>query len=153
MNQRNKWLVGSVTAFILAAATHLEGRRHIAYQDVANIWTVCDGYAQKDVIRDRYYSDAECDDMAKTQLAAHGKAMLECVNVPLNLNQYAAYTLFTYNVGSGAFCRSSLLRKLNAGDYVAACNGLLAWNMAGGKVVRGLSNRREYERSLCLKPV
>ena len=49
-----------------------------------------------------------------------------------------------------AFCNSSLLKKLNQGDHVGACNGLLAWRMAGGKEVAGLLRRREFERSICL---
>lgn len=152
MTPKNKWLVGSVSAVLITAVMHLEGRRNVPYLDVVNVWTVCDGYAQKDVVRDKTYSDAECDDMTKTQLEAHGRAMLECVNVPISPNEYAAYTLFSYNVGSGAFCRSSLLRKLNQDDHVGACNGLMEWNKAGGKVVRGLTIRREFERKLCLKP-
>ena len=75
------------------------------------------------------------------------------VKAPLNQNQFNAFTLFTYNVGGEAFCRSSLLKKLNAGDYAGACNGLLAWDRADGKVVPGLLARRKFERDWCLRPV
>ena len=152
MNPKNKWLVGLVSVGMIAAATQLEGTRHMAYQDVANVWTVCQGYAGKDVVRGKYYSDDECRKLLITQLSEHGKAVLSCTNVPLNENEYAAYTLFAYNVGGSAYCRSSLLKKLNAGDRVGACNGLLAWDMADGKHVPGLLNRRKIEREICLRP-
>ena len=70
--------------------------------------------------------------------------------MPINRNEHDAYTLFAYNVGGEAFCGSLLLRRLNSGDHVGACNGLLAWDMAGGKHVKGLANRRQYERRMCL---
>ena len=64
--------------------------------------------------------------------------------------EHDAYTLFAYNVGGSAFCGSSLLKKLNAGDHAGACNGLMAWDVAGGKRIKGLTNRRDYERRMCL---
>ena len=79
--------------------------------------------------------------------------MLKCTKVPLNQNQYDALVSFTYNVGVGAYCGSTLVRKLNQGDYTGACNELRRWVYAGGKRVQGLANRREAERSLCLKPM
>jgi lysozyme len=103
------------------------------------------------VVISKTYSKAECDGLLKTKLAAYGSAVLKCVNVPISENEYSAYTLFDYNVGSAAFCGSSLLRKLNAGNHKAACDGLLAWVHADGKFVQGLANRRRFERDLCLK--
>lgn len=150
---RNKWLAGSVSAALLSGACLWEGTRYTPYEDVVGVWTVCQGYAQPDVIRTKTYTKAECGALLHDQLAEHGAAVLKCTNVPLNQHQYDAFTLFTYNVGGKAFCSSSLARKLNAGDYTGACNGLLAWDVAGGKHVLGLHNRREYERKLCLTPM
>lgn len=150
---RNKWLAGSVAAALIASAAMWEGTRYVPYEDVVGVWTVCQGYAKPDVVRGKTYTKEECADLLKTQLEAHGAAVLRCVNVPINQHEYDAYTLFTYNVGASAFCRSSLLRKLNAGDHKAACDDLLAWTYAGGKHVPGLLNRRKFERELCLKPV
>jgi hypothetical protein len=56
-------------------------------------------------------------------------------------------------VGSAGFCGSSAARRLNAGDYRGACDGLLSWNRAQGRVVKGLVNRRNAERNLCLEGV
>ncbi|KRJ11905.1 lysozyme [Acinetobacter nosocomialis] len=57
----------------------------------------------------------------------------------------------TYNIGSGAFKNSTLLKKLNKGDYQGAADQFLVWNKAGGKVMKGLVRRREAERALFLK--
>lgn len=150
MNNTNKWLIGVTSAGLIATATMWEGTSYIPYEDVVGVLTVCQGYAQPDVVRGKIYTKAECVDMLRTQLAAHGAAVLRCTNVPLAPHEYDAYVLFAYNVGGAAFCGSSLLRKLNAGDHVGACNGLLAWDMAGGKRLAGLANRRRAERNICL---
>lgn len=152
-NSRNKWLIGSVSAALVSGAMYWEGTRYVPYEDVVGVWTVCQGYAQPDVIRGKTYTKGECAALLRDQLAVHGASVLRCTNVPLNQHQYDAFTLFTYNVGGKAFCGASLTKKLNAGDYTGACNGLLAWDYAGGKQVQGLYNRRMYERKLCLTPM
>lgn len=76
-------------------------------------------------------------------------AIKQCVRVPLHQHEYDAYVSLAYNIGPGAFCGSTLVRKLNAGDYVAACAEISRWNRAGGRVVDGLTNRREHERAQC----
>ncbi len=152
-NSRNNWLAGSLSATLIAGACYWEGTRYVPYEDVVGVWTVCQGYAKPDVVRGKTYTPVECADMLRNQLYEHGVAVLSCTNVPLNQHQYDAFTLFTYNVGGKAFCSSSLLKKLNKLDYTGACDGLLAWDMAGGKHVKGLHNRREYERKLCLSPM
>lgn len=70
------------------------------------------------------------------------------VKVALNQNQYDALTLFVYNVGQPAFYKSTLLRKLNDGDYLGAANEFQRWTLAGGKHVAALTQRRAYERDL-----
>lgn len=77
-------------------------------------------------------------------------AIKQCVKVPLHQYEYDAYLSLAYNIGSGAFCSSSLVKKLNAEDYAGACREILRWNRAGGKVVRGLSVRREKEYRTCI---
>jgi lysozyme len=76
-------------------------------------------------------------------------AIKRCVKVPLHQFEYDAYTQLTYNIGESAFCGSTLVRKLNAGDYAGACAEISKWNKAGGRVVNGLTIRREKERALC----
>jgi lysozyme len=72
-----------------------------------------------------------------------------CVKVPLYDYEFGAYVSFTYNVGVAAFCSSTLAQKLNAGDYAGACAELSRWNRQKGKVLRGLTARREEERAIC----
>jgi len=77
-------------------------------------------------------------------------AMRQCVRVPLYQHEYDSLVQFAYNIGSDALCKSTLMRKLNAGDYAGACNEMTKWVYAGGRKVQGLVNRREAERKLCL---
>ncbi len=72
------------------------------------------------------------------------------VKVPLTQNQYDALVSLSYNIGSGAFKGSTLLKKLNSGDYKGAADAFLSWVNAGGKKVQGLVNRRQKERELFL---
>lgn len=62
----------------------------------------------------------------------------------------AAMTSLTWNIGTGGICRSTALRRLNAGDVAGACEALTWWNRAGGRVIRGLVNRRADEHRLCM---
>jgi lysozyme len=77
-------------------------------------------------------------------------AMKRCVKVPLHQYEYDAYLSLTYNIGEGAFCRSTLVRKLNAGDYEGACKQILRWNNFQGRPLRGLTIRREKEYAMCI---
>ncbi len=73
----------------------------------------------------------------------------QCVLVPLHQHEYDAYTSLAYNIGSAAFCNSTLVRKLNAGDYAGGCTEISRWDKQGGRVLKGLTNRRATERALC----
>ena len=72
------------------------------------------------------------------------------VTVPLTQNQFDALVDFSYNVGLGNLERSTLLKKLNSGDYEGAANEFPRWNKANGKVMNGLTRRREAEKALFL---
>ena len=76
-------------------------------------------------------------------------ALKRCVKVPLTQGEYDAYLSLSYNIGSGAFCGSTLVRKLNAGDYAGACEQVLVWDKAGGRRVQGLAARRNREYAQC----
>lgn len=151
MNLKNRALIGVISASLAGAATLWEGNPRVPYDDIVGVLTVCQGYTGKDIIRNKTYTVAECDAINRNSLLKHRKEMLECVNVPITSYEADAYTLFVYNVGSPAFCKSkSVLGNLNAGNHKAACEGLLQWTYAGGKHVKGLLNRRIYERKMCL---
>lgn len=86
-------------------------------------------------------------------------ALKQCVTVPLAQHEYDALISFSYNVGSNAFCRSTLVKKLNAGDYAGACAELRRWRFFKGKdcalpenarLCGGLAKRREAEYRQCM---
>lgn len=77
-------------------------------------------------------------------------AIGRCVKVPLAQREYDAFTSFSFNVGAEAFCSSTLVKKLNAGDYAGACSELKRWVYVDGRKVQGLVNRRESEYRLCM---
>lgn len=76
--------------------------------------------------------------------------ILAIVKVELSNNQICALIDFVYNLGIGNFKSSTLLRKINQGDFSAAANEFLKWNKAGGIVLKGLENRRIAEKMLFL---
>lgn len=77
-------------------------------------------------------------------------AIGRCVKVPLYQHEYDAFASFAYNIGSEAFCSSTLVKKLNYGDYEGACQELKRWVYVDGRRVQGLVNRREAEYRLCM---
>lgn len=83
-------------------------------------------------------------DILEVETAIH-----KCVKVPLSQREYDAYTSFSYNVGTAKFCSSTLVKKLNAGDYEGACLELKRWVYQDQKILPGLVNRREEEFRWC----
>lgn len=77
-------------------------------------------------------------------------AIKQCVSVPLSQGEYDAYVSLAYNIGSRAFCGSTLVRELNAGNYDAACKQILRWDRFKGQQIRGLTLRREREYQTCI---
>jgi lysozyme len=83
-------------------------------------------------------------------LGTYEQAIHKNVIAPINQNQFDALVSFVYNVGAGNFAKSTLLKKLNKADYKGAADEFLRWNKAGGKVLNGLTRRRDAERALFL---
>lgn len=73
------------------------------------------------------------------------------IKVKVNDNQFGALVSFAYNVGTGNLASSTLLKKLNAGDYAGASVEFLKWDKAGGKILKGLTLRRTAEMTLFLQ--
>lgn len=160
MTPANKALVGVVTAAMIAGATHLEGVRTTPYLDVGGVPTACMG-STKGIDMKHVYSPQECNDILRKDLAEHATGMLKCINVPIDINQYNAYTLMAYNIGVGAFCSSRTVKLTNEGkDKQLACDAMAIG--PDGKPVwsyvkkdntlvfyKGLYNRRLYERAMC----
>jgi lysozyme len=157
MKIRTKVAAGLTAGTLAAAAAFItpwEGVFTSAYRDPIGIWTVCIGETEGVKPGDRY-TVAQCTDMLAKKLPRYWNEIAACMGDELIGRQTeqrkVAFLSFAYNVGSGAFCKSTLLLKLKAGDVRGACNELLRWDKAGGKVLRGLSRRREAERKLCLE--
>ncbi|EOX8475470.1 TPA: lysozyme [Salmonella enterica] len=147
-------LAGGASAIVIAAAmlggNHgLEGRHHEPYRDVAGVLTVCDGHTGKDILPGKHYTDAECDALLNKDLALVAARVDPLIKATIPNSERAALYSFAYNVGTGAFARSTLLKELNAGDLAGACNELKRWTYAGGKQWKGLVTRREIEHEVC----
>jgi lysozyme len=137
----------SLTAFIALASW--ESYRETPYKDVGGVWT--DGFGNtNNVVPNKKVSVPKALKQLGDNAIVAERAVKQCITKPMTQNQYDSFVLFTYNVGGGAFCKSTLVKKFNAGDSVGACNELAKWVYVNGKKVEGLANRREDERKICL---
>lgn len=141
--------VGIATVMIGSGNDGLEGLEHYAYKDPVGIVTVCHGHTGSDIVWGKYYSTADCDALLKADLVKVSKQVDPLIKVPLTDTQRAAVYSFVYNVGVGAFRKSTMLTLINQGDYVGACGQLKRWIYAGGKQWQGLISRREVEKQVC----
>lgn len=80
----------------------------------------------------------------------HSDGIKNCITAPLYQYEFDAYSSLAFNIGVGAFCRSTLVAKLNSGDYSSACHEILKWDRFKGKPLRGLTKRRKAEYHLCM---
>ncbi|MFP0401323.1 lysozyme [Acinetobacter nosocomialis] len=132
-----------------------EGKRLNAYDDGVGVWTIGFGTIKYPngvrVKKGDTCTEQQAETYLKNDLTKFEVAINKLVKVPLTQNQFDALVSLTYNIGSGAFNNSTLLKKLNKGDYQGAADQFLVWNKAGGKVMKGLVRRREAERALFLK--
>lgn len=96
---------------------------------------------------------AQADEYFRLALVKFSAKIRPLITAPINENEFGAFMSLAYNIGPGAFARSTALRKFNAGDKAGAARAILSWNKANGKVMRGLVRRREAERALFLKAV
>lgn len=131
-----------------------EGCMLKAYPDPATggaPWTIGYGHTGNDVRPGMVWTQVQADSALISDLAQCERAVSRLVNVNLTQNQFDALVSFVFNVGSGNLQSSTLLRKLNSGDYRGAAEEFPRWNKAAGKVMVGLTKRRAAERELFLK--
>ncbi len=127
-----------------------EGYREQAYLCAGEKWTI--GYGHTDgVKKGDKITPEKAIEYLKSDLRTAETAVQNYVKVPLTQTQYDVLVSFTYNVGAGAFKRSTLLKKLNLGDYKGASKEFERWIKANGKVLGGLIKRRTIEKDLFLK--
>lgn len=144
------------TAAAIAAAAFVapwEGLFTRPYRDIVGVVTWC--YGETEGKPKTSYAPQECRDLLASKLPRYYSEISACwgpdVEKKLTDNMRVAFTSGAYNFGSGAFCKSSMVRELKAGDFRAACHALRLYNRAGGRVVKGLDNRRRAEEKLCLE--
>jgi len=126
-----------------------EGFESNAYLCPAGVLTIGYGHT-KTVTKGMVITKERGEELLRQDLDWCERAINANVTVPLTQNQYDALTSFIYNVGAGAFKKSTLLRKINAKDYKGAADEFPRWNKAGGKVIKGLVRRRAAERKMFL---
>lgn len=135
----------------IALIQQFEGCKLTAYQDSVGVWTI--GYGSTKGVRPGdEISQAQAIELLATDVERHADGVRKYTEVPLTQSQFDALVSFTFNLGVGALRGSTLLRKLNAGDYHGAADELLRWVHAGGEKLRGLERRREAERAMFLEP-
>lgn len=146
---------GAVLIASAAFITPWEGTFTRTYKDIVGVDTVCTGETEKwatEEGRRRAFTKTECADMLAKSLPKYYQPMMQCIgrsDVPKSVQ--VAFTSATYNIGVAGFCRSTMAARAKVGDYRAACHALRNWNRAGGRVVKGLDNRRIAEERTCLK--
>lgn len=129
-----------------------EGVKLNAYLCPANVWTIGVGHTaamgDPKPVKGMRISEAEADMILRRDLKQIERDIIAAVKAPLSQNQFDTLVSFVFNVGIGAFRKSTLLKKLNGGDAKAVPSELMKWTRAGGKVVQGLVNRRKAEADM-----
>lgn len=138
-----------------------EGKSLKAYHGAAdpiNVWTIGYGHTSAAgaprVTSGMVITDQQAVDILRSDLRSVELAIQHLVKAPVNQNQFDALVSFVYNVGESAFSRSTLLRKLNTGDYEGASKEFSKWTRAGNNPkVQGLVIRRKKEQELFDKDI
>ena len=143
---------GQTNAAGVELIKHFEGLETTAYKDSVGVLTIGYGHTSQagppTVAAGMKISEAEAEAILKRDLGLFERGVRDLVKVPLNSNQFSALVAFSFNLGLGSLGKSTLLKKLNAGDYNGASEQFLVWVKAGGQVLQGLVRRRNAERAL-----
>ena len=151
----------------LAFIRAFEGKRLVGYLDAVKIPTIGWGHTEmaggvvtygngektSKVLVGQAISEAEAKRLHAADMMQFETGVLKLLKRSPRQHEFDAMTSLAFNIGVGAFGKSSVLRKFNAGDKQGAANAFLMWNKAGGKVLAGLTRRREGERALFLGDV
>lgn len=146
----------SIAALVLSAASLTGIAVHEGYRDRAYIPVAGDkptlgfGDAQGVKIGDKT-DPIRALIRLNQQADTFQQEMKKCVgDVPLHQYEWDAYVSLTFNIGSGAFCKSTLVKKLQQQDYVGACTQILRWDRFNGAPLAGLTKRRQEEYTKCI---
>ena len=154
------------SAALLAAAVVLigtyEGLRTKVYRDAVGVPTICYGETRGITMKSSPRTVEQCKVMLGDAIIDFEKGVRKCLTAPDRIpdKSYTAFLSLAYNIGKRGFCRSSIARYANKyavthnlRDLTEACNRIRLYNKAGGRVLRGLTRRRNEERQLCLAGV
>lgn len=145
----------NVTRSAVNLVKEFEGFRAKAYRDPVGIWTIGYGTTAAAGVgiepqAGMTITEAEAEEYLHAALDKFAAQIAPSITAPINDNQFGAFVSLAYNIGPGAFKKSSALRLFNEGQVKKAADAILLWNKAGGKVLKGLTRRREAERALFL---
>lgn len=127
-----------------------EGLSLTAYPDVVGVPTICYGETKGVHLGDTK-TKPQCDEMLSARLAEFNAGVNSCLSVDIPDSRRVAFVSLAYNIGTASFCKSTVVRRINAGDVAGSCDAILMWNKARGIVWPGLTKRRQKERELCLQ--
>lgn len=127
-----------------------ESLRLHAYYCPAKVLTIGYGHTGPDVKSGMQISEYMADQLLRHDLDRFEKGITSLLKVKVTENQFSALVSLVFNIGEGAFSGSTLLKKINSGDYAGASEEFQRWNKAGGKILPGLVSRRKEEEILFL---
>lgn len=125
-----------------------EGKRLAAYRDGGQVLTIGVGHTGPDVYPGMTITHLEAMQLLAKDVVHAEQGVNSAVKVPLTQNQFDALVSLTFNIGVTAFTSSTLLKKLNRGDYAGASAQFERWCRDNGRMVQGLLNRRRNEAAL-----
>lgn len=127
-----------------------EGLKLKSYYCPAGVLTIGYGHTGKDVAVGQQITQVEAERLLNADLDKFVPGVESLLKVDLTDNQFSALVSLAYNIGLGNLKKSTLLKKINASDFTGTVESWLKWNKAGGKVLKGLTARREAETQLFL---
>ena len=142
INKASEDLIKSFEGLVLKAAP-----------DIVGVPTVGWGHTGPDVHNGMVITEEMAEELFKADMVDSEQHVQKLIHVTLNYNQFGAIVSLVFNVGPGAITGTNLAKLLNLGKFAEAADGILKFDHAGGRQVRGLTRRRQAERALFLKPV
>lgn len=157
MSSGKRMSVGALvlSAAVMAGIAGFEGYRSDAYRPVpGDVPTVGHGTTQypdgSPVKMGDKVTPQRAMELLQHDASKFAKAVQRCAPVPMYQHEYSAMVSLAYNIGEGAFCKSTAAKRLNALDYAGACKAILMWDRFKGRPLRGLTIRRQAEYKMCM---
>lgn len=154
-NTKKKIVAFLISVGLITGVANHEGFRNTAYVPVpGDVYTLGHGFTKREdgtpVLKGDSITLEESTNRLGKELYSYRVRISQCIKVPVSEGQANAFTSLSFNIGTGAFCNSTLVRKLNQYDYQGACQEILKWDKFKGKPLKGLTIRRQGEYKQCL---